>query len=464
MTSEDVVQDLGKQAITTKEKISAYFTIAAAAFGLISDGYQNNLMTMSNVVFKRLYPKVYTTTVSTRVSNALLVGAIIGQLFVGLVCDRMGRKVALVFTTLLIVLGATLGTAAHGAHGSAKGLFWSLTFARGITGIGVGGEYPASSTSASEAANEQMLSKRGPVFIMVTNFVLSFGGPLACSVFLIVLSIAGEDHLQTVWRVCFGVGIVLPLTVLVFRLRMLSSRLYRKGAIKKSVPYDLVFKRYWKSLIGTCGAWFLYDFVTFPNGVFSGTIISSVIHNNDIKKTAEWQLLLSSIALPGVFIGALLCNPLGRRNTMILGFSGYLIFGLIIGLAYERVTKIVPSLLYCVYGLMQSSGNLGPGDMLGLVSAESYATPIRGTCYGLSAAVGKAGAAIGTQAFTPIQNHLGKRWTFIIAAICGVVGILVTYLFVPDMTGVDLAEEDARFMEYLENNGWEGRVGEDEDD
>ncbi len=54
---------------------------------------------------------------------------------------------------------------------------------------------------------------------------------------------------------------------------------------------------------------FLYDFITFPNGVFSGTIISSVIHDNDIKKTAEWQLLLSSIALPGVFIGALLCNP-----------------------------------------------------------------------------------------------------------------------------------------------------------
>jgi len=61
---------------------------------------------------------------------------------------------------------------------------------------------------------------------------------------------------------------------------------------------------------------FLYDFVTFPNGVFSGTIISSVIHNNDIKKIAEWQLLLSSIALPGVFIGVLLCNPLGRRNTV----------------------------------------------------------------------------------------------------------------------------------------------------
>ncbi|KAL0951054.1 hypothetical protein HGRIS_007793 [Hohenbuehelia grisea] len=391
-----------------KERLSAYFTILAAAFGLISDGYQNNLMTMSNVVFRTLYPSQYTPDVSTRVSNALLVGAIIGQVFVGLICDRIGRKVALVSTTALIVIGATLGTAAHGAKGSISGLFWFLTIARGITGVGVGGEYPASSTSASEAANEKMIANRGPVFIMVTNFVLSFGGPLAVSVFLIVLSAAGENHLQTVWRVCFGIGILLPLTVFYFRMRMLSSKLYRNGAIKRQVPYALVIRRYWKSLIGTCGAWFLYDFVTFPNGVFSGTIISSVIHNGDIKRTAEWQLLLGTIALPGVFVGALLCNPLGRRNTMMLGFSGYLVFGLIIGLAYDRITKILP-LFIIFYGLMNSFGNLGPGDMLGLVSAESFATPVRGTCYGLSAAIGKAGAAVGTQAFTPIQTHLGKK-------------------------------------------------------
>lgn len=156
---------------------------------------------------------------------------------------------------------------------------------------------------------------------MVTNFVLSFGGPLAVSVFLIVLSAAGSHHLQTVWRVCFGIGIVLPLTVFYFRLRMIHSKLYRAGAIERRVPYMLVIKRYWRSLIGMCGAWFPYDFVTFPNGVFSGTIISSVIRNGDIRKTAEWQLLLGAIALPGVFVGALLCNSLGRRNTIRIGFN-----------------------------------------------------------------------------------------------------------------------------------------------
>ena len=60
-------------------------------------------------------------------------------------------------------------------------------------------------------------------------------------------------------------------------------------------------------------------------------------------------------------------------------------------------------------------------------SRRSYATPIRyvtgssevnggtmliecsGTCYGISAAIGKAGAAIGIQAFTPVQKHLGTK-------------------------------------------------------
>jgi MFS family permease len=203
----------------------------------------------------------------------------------------------------------------------------------------------------------------------------------------------------------------------------------------------------------------LADFVTFPNGVFSGTIIASVVKDSSIRSTAEWQLLLGIIALPGVFIGAYLCDRLGRKNTMMLGFGGFLVFGLIVGCAYDQITQIIP-LFVIFYGLMQSSGNLGPGDMLGLLSSESYATAVRGTCYGISAALGKTGAAVGTQAFTPIQNNLGKRWTFIIAAICGVAGILVTYFLVPNVTGEDLRYRDDQFRAYLVANGWDGEMGE----
>ncbi|CAK7562322.1 MAG: Plasma membrane permease, mediates uptake of glycerophosphoinositol and glycerophosphocholine [Sporothrix epigloea] len=448
-------------ASSKKQSLSDLFTIMCAGAALISDGYQNNLMTMTNVIFKKEYHDVYKSAVSTQVSNALLVGEIIGQVVVGLTCDYMGRKTAIVLTTLMIVLGGIMATASHGL--TTLGMFWMLTVSRGIVGFGTGGEYPASSTSASEAANEHVPTKRGPVFILVTNLPLSFGGPFAIIIFLIVYSAAGANHLSTVWRVCMGIGVIWPLSVFYFRLKMLNSKLYRRGAIKRRVPYKLIIRYYWKTLIGTCGAWFLYDFITFPNGVFSGLIIASVVptSGDTIRKTAEWDLLLGIIALPGVFAGAYLCDRLGRKNTMILGFSGYLIFGLIIGCAYDKIIKILP-LFIIFYGLMMSFGNLGPGDMLGLLSSESYATAVRGTCYGISAALGKTGAAVGTEAFTPIQVHLGKRWTFIIAAICGVAGMLVTYFFVPDIKGEDLAVNDEKFRQYLLQNGWDGEMGEDD--
>ncbi|ORY57014.1 major facilitator superfamily domain-containing protein [Pseudomassariella vexata] len=438
--------------------MSDIFTIICAGFALISDGYQNNLMTMANVLFKEEYPKEYTSAISTQVSNSLLVGEVLGQVVVGLTCDYLGRKVAIILTTTLIVVGGIIATASSGT--TVQGMFWMMTIARGIVGFGAGGEYPASSTSASESANEQTPKHRGPIFILVTNLPLSFGGPLAVSIFLIVLS-AASNHLETTWRVCFAIGCIFPLSIFYFRLKMLNSKLYRRGAIKRNVPYGLVLRYYWKTLIGTCGAWFLYDFVTFPNGVFSGTIIASVVPKtgNSILSTGEWQLLLGAIALPGVLVGAFLCDRIGRKNTMMLGFSGYLVFGLIIGCAYDKITHIIP-LFVIFYGLMQSSGNLGPGDMLGLLSSESYATSIRGTCYGFSAAIGKTGAAVGTQAFTPIEERFGKRWTFIVAAICGVVGILVTYFFIPNITGEDLQKRDDAFRAYLIEQGWDGEMGE----
>ncbi|KZT68331.1 MFS general substrate transporter [Daedalea quercina L-15889] len=453
LVAQDVAMACYKGSLSRKAQLSAYMAIAASAFGLVSDGYHNSLMTMTNVVFKKLYPTEYTSTVSTRVSNAMLVGEVIGQVIVGILCDRLGRKGGLMMTTLLIVIGAILCTAAHGAHGSPQGLFWFMTVARGVTGVGAGGEYPASSTSASEGANETSVSKRGPVFIMVTDLPLVFGGPLAVSVFLIVLSAAGQTHLETIWRTVRAQFDVSGIRV-DYKNRVCKQRPCSAGR----VPYWLSIKRYWKALLGTGGTWFLFDFIFYPNGIFSASIISSVIKDGDVKATAEWQLLLGAIALPGVFVGALLCNPLGRRNTMMLGFSGYVVFGLIIGCGYDRVTNIVP-LFVVLYGLMTSMSNLGPGNMSLLTSAESYPTPIRGTFFGLSAALGKVGAAVGTGAFTPIQNNLGKRWTFIVAAIFGALGILVAYLFVPDKTGVDLSLEDTEFMQYLADNGWEGEVG-----
>ncbi|GAA5824335.1 hypothetical protein JCM3770_001811 [Rhodotorula araucariae] len=444
-------------------KNSSVFTIIAAGAGLLSDGLQNNIMTLTNVIFAQLYGKAYNSAWSTQLSNSLTVGTILGQVSIGFVCDIYGRKAGIMISTFCIVAGIIIVTASHGAGGSFNGFIWCFTVGRGLTGIGVGGEYPSGSTSAAEAANERMQESRGPTFILVTNLVLSFGTVFACILYLIVFEAAGGNtaNYSTVWRTVFGISVIPPLVVLLFRMRMVNSKLYRQGAIQKGPPLLLTVKYYWKSLIGTCGAWFLYDVVVFPNGVFSGAIISQIVKSKGhdlVRHTAEYQLLLGTIALPGVIVGALLVNRLGRRNLMISGFAGYLIIGLIVGCAYDKLIKTVPAFVV-LYGLMLSFGNMGPGDTLGLVSAESYATAVRGTCYGFSAAIGKVGAVVGTQTFTPIRENLGPRWTFIVAACCGVVGIAVAFFFVRNDLDGDLADEDARFAAYLKSQGWDGTIG-----
>ncbi|BGP42721.1 Plasma membrane permease, mediates uptake of glycerophosphoinositol and glycerophosphocholine [Rhodotorula kratochvilovae] len=434
-------------------KNSSIFTIIAAGAGLLSDGLQNNIMTLTNVIFAQLYGKAYTSAWSTQLSNSLTVGTILGQVAIGFICDIYGRKAGIMISTFCIVAGIIIVTAAHGAGGSFTGFIWCFTVGRGLTGIGVGGEYPSGSTSAAEAANERMQKSRGPTFILVTNLVLSFGTVFACCLYLIVFEAAGglDANYSTVWRTVFGISIVPPLVVLLFRMRMVNSKLYRQGAIQRGPPLLLTVKFYWKSLIGTCGAWF----------VISGAIISQIVHAKGhelVRKTAEYQLLLGTIALPGVIVGALLVNRLGRRNLMMLGFGGYLLVGLIVGCAYDKIIKVVPAFVV-LYGLMQSFGNMGPGDTLGLVSAESYATAVRGTCYGFSAAIGKVGAVVGTQTFIPIRDHLGPRWTFIVAAIVGILGIIVAFFFIRNDLDGDLADEDARFAAYLKSQGWDGTIG-----
>ncbi|KAI3405278.1 hypothetical protein KGF56_001909 [Candida oxycetoniae] len=434
--------------------------ILCAGFALISDGYQNNVMSMLNKVFAMEYPKEYTGDMSSQVSNASLVGTILGQFVIGICADLISRKWAILIATCFLVFGSALCAASHGK--TVNGMFWMMTIFRGVTGFGIGAEYPSSSVAASEAANESV-KRRGAAFILVTNVPLSFGGPFASCIFLIVNKIT-KTHLEGLWRTMFAIGCFWPLSVFYFRMKMVTSELFKRSAMRKQPPYWHALKFYWKRLFGTCISWFLYDFVTFPNGIFSATIISNVISDTrDLEKIAEWNLLLGAIALPGCFVGAYLVDIIGKKYTMLIGFICYIVFGLIVGCAYFQVKKIT-ALFIVLFGLMQSFGNAGMGNVLGLVSSESFATPVRGTFYGISALVGKIGAVCGTKAFQRVlligsNKDSGQRWVFIIAACCGVVGVIVTAIFIPHLKVDDLLEEDIRFKNYLLSQGYKGQMG-----
>jgi hypothetical protein len=78
--------------------------------------------------------------------------------------------------------------------------------------------------------------------------------------------------------------------------------------------------------------------------------------------------------------------------------------------------------------------------------------------------VGKAGAAIGTQVFTPIQDSFsdvqkGTQAVFLIGAGFAAVGGIISWVFIPNRDR-ELESEDVKFREYLAAHGYDGLFGE----
>ncbi|KAJ4166009.1 hypothetical protein NW765_007235 [Fusarium oxysporum] len=446
----DTVINTTDVAITTKSRMSAITTVLTSGLALFSDGYNAQIIGYMNPVFAKLYPDSFSSSIKTRLSNAFLIGEVLGMLFFGYAIDRLGRRTGIVFATLFLVLGIILATAAHGK--TELGMFWMMIVGRGVAGFGAGGEYPTCGTGSTEASDETSFvrRRRGLLVAAATDFSIDLGFVMAGVVALIVLAAYHQHVGDGVWRINFGIGFILPVALLFLRLRQFDSTQYKKHAIKQDIPYLLVIKRYWKPMLGTSLAWFFYDFVTYPFGIFSSTIIATLNPDDTLQQNIGFGTVVNCFYLPGCVVGGLLMDRIGRRQTMTLGFLGWTILGFIIGGALSPDPVRVPFVHRAVATF--------------LCAAESFPTPLRGHFLGFAAAMGKAGAAIGTQAFTPIQDSFsdkqrGIQAVFLIGAAFAAVGGLVAWFLIPDKDK-ELESEDAQFRLYLEQNGYKGSFGE----
>ncbi|KAJ6502179.1 major facilitator superfamily domain-containing protein [Mycena sanguinolenta] len=461
--NKDVPTKRRRHLYDAKTKISAIFSVIFAGIALASDGYNAGIVGNMNLLFADLFPSALTPTMKTRISNSFFIGEIVGMLFFGSIIDRIGRKSGVVLTTSTLILGIILSAAAHG--GSPNGLLWMLLVGRGLAGVGAGGEYPVCGTAAIEAADEtaHVRKWRGFLIASVGDLAIDFGFVLSGLVPLIVMAAYGF-HLKTVsthgyagiWRICLALGLVPPLCVFYFRIKMLNSTAFRNHAMKgrqiTSRVLMLAVKRYWRRLIGTCA----YDFCSYPFGLFSSTIISQLNPNNTVMRNIALGTLINAFYLPGCVVGGLVIDKLGRRNTQALGFAVQGILGMILGGALGPIQNNLAAFVV-MYGLFLAAAEAGPGIATILIAGEVFPTALRGHLLGFSAAWGKAGAAIGTQVFTPIQDAFpstfkGQQAVFTIGSAVSLIGAIVTMLTIP-ANSIDLEEEDESWRDYLKRNG-----------
>ncbi len=137
-------------------------------------------------------------------ASAYLAGAISGALVFGRLADAWGRK-RLFMITLSLYLAASSLTAASFD-------FWSFAICRFFTGAGIGGEYSAINSAIDELLPARL---RGRVDLGI-NATYWLGAALGALLSLVLLNPRILPYAYG-WRVCFGLGALLGVAILLVR-------------------------------------------------------------------------------------------------------------------------------------------------------------------------------------------------------------------------------------------------------
>ena len=131
-----------------------------------------------------------------------VLGACLGALFFGWLTDRFGRK-----KLFMITLGTYLAATALTALSFAPWWFFLFRF---LTGFGIGGEYAA----INSAIDELIPSRHRGLIDIVINGTYWAGAAVGA---LLTVPATNDLPVNVGWRVCFGLGVVLGVVVLLVR-------------------------------------------------------------------------------------------------------------------------------------------------------------------------------------------------------------------------------------------------------
>lgn len=405
------------------------------------------------------------------IQNIEISAVITGMLAFGYVADIIGRKWGSRLTMLIMFVGACLLT---GAYGPTDQVFVSVfCFSLFFYALGVGGEYPLASSSAAEKAEgDPKLRKRRGETVVLAFSQQGWGNFANTLVILLLLAMQGatgeltSGQAELTWRLQFGVGALICVCVTAYRwLYLEESEVWQ--AEHKAVEEDeavahgnepaahghrswrehwTVLRFYWPRLLVTCLGWVANDFAFYGNKLFQSQFIAVISPGASRYVQMQWTLLNSGIALLGYYCAAFTIDRrwMGRRRLQCFGFLMMFILFLLCGILYNEMIDHAIGAFQTLYFLTSFFNQFGPNCTSFLVAGEVYPTDTRAFFHGISAASGKLGAIMASSIFA----HVDTEITFYASSAAGVVGALLTLVFLPDTTGLDLVETDRlhRFM------------------
>lgn len=394
----------------------------------------------------------------TGTANAVVfIGAVVGQLSMGVLGDYISRNGALSITLLIATIAAFLSAVAPA--GDPNSVYATIVVFRFFVGVGLGGIYPIAATKASEdtASTDQKTNASGSAFA----FFWQIPGLIApwLLAWILTYSVMTADAR---WRLLLGLGSVplaLSIACLLFESHLkkeplVCRRRHSSLAAQDDAPshsteqvdiwLHLQKAQNWNKLIATGGSWFLYDVIFYGLSLIGGTVIHAIhtASDDDVSSNASMRSLCSKQTLAlalGMLPMALNLYLLPRLSLKYLQIAGFVVqtfFLFLFVCLFSHLKANDVSGLFALYCLVSMSLQFGVPVTTYTLPAAVFEKDIRCTFNGIASAMGKGGAILGAYTFYYIAL-LSIHAVLIICAVTGFCGAFVTLYYLLDSSLVN---------------------------
>lgn len=430
-----------------------YWSITVALGGFLF-GFDTAVISGGEQAIQELW-KLSNAMTGQMVAMALY-GTVIGALFGGIPCDRLGRKTTLFWIGVLYLVSAVGSALAPDVY--------SLMFFRFVGGLGVGASSVAAPVYISEISPTEHRGRLTAIF----QFNLVLGILIAyVSNYLI-----GDG---TAWRLMLGVEAIPAVIFVLLMLRVPNSPrwlIVKKGDIegakkvlhiidpkmvdaslaaiqatdttKESGIKTILSGRYNLPLLLA----FLFAFFNQLSGI--NAVIYYAPRIFEMTGMGQSTALLSTAGIGTVnliftMLGIFMIDRFGRRFLMYIGSVGYIVS--LAAVAYAFFTKsfdgyLVPGWLF----VFIASHAIGQGACIWVFISEIFPNEVRG--FGMSFGSGThwVFAAIVAGVFPFFAGKFGGGIIFAFFSIMMIFQLLYVWKMMPETKGVSLEELEKRLV------------------
>ncbi len=447
--------------------------VTLSAAGIFLDGYDLFIISVALIYIESQHWLSSNSNLAAveigLLNSSALAGMLVGALTIGRFADKIGRRSLYIIDLIFFIFFGLLTSLAANIE--------QLLIFRFLLGIGIGADYPVSSTYVSEFSPKNIRGK-------LTTMTFTFWGIGSLAAAVVGFTFGRFETINILgtnvdsWRIMLASGIVPAIFVMILRTTMPESPrwLFSRGENEKAysviknirekygIDYsmetsnikperagkisELLSRKYLKRTAFAWIPWLIMDIGVYGIGIsipfilehigFGGTNIEAKVH------AILGTIILDIFILVGFAFAILLIEKIGRLRLQEIGFLGMSISMLLLGATWNINLGFIMAFLtiYLIYE------NAGPNVTTWIIPTEIFPTRLRATAQGSSSAISRMGAIIGTFSFPVIIHIYGYSAAFYLFGTVLFIGFITTVIWGSETMGTSLEESSKLFLEF----------------